>query len=121
MDFFQCLGSRGVSSVFLTTRDRGSLCSGWEARGETREEVLEVLPGEMVDTSSESEEGIMLIKIFTYAIALIRVRIDSLGDCDMCSGQWTLIWKYVTSTQLPGMRDGNTVAVCDMVYQCVTL
>ena len=56
MDFFQCLGSRGVSSVFLTTRDRGSLCSGWEARGETREEVLEVLPGEMVDTSSESEE-----------------------------------------------------------------
>ena len=57
MDFFQCLGSRGVSSVFLTTRDRGSLCSGWEARGETREEVLEVLPGEMVDTSSESEEG----------------------------------------------------------------
>ena len=57
MDFFQCLGSRGVSSVFLTTRDRGSLCSGWEARGETREEVLEVLPGEMVDTSAESEEG----------------------------------------------------------------
>ena len=56
MDFFQCLGSRGVSSVFLTTRDRGSLCSGWEARGETREEVLEVLPGEMVDTSSESGE-----------------------------------------------------------------
>ena len=56
MDFFQCLGSLGVSvSALLTTRDMGSLCSG--EKGERREdragrEVVE--PGEMLDKSSES-------------------------------------------------------------------
>ena len=56
MDFFQCLGSLGVSvSALLTTRERGSCCSGAEGerRGERRGRE-EVEPGEMLDMSSES-------------------------------------------------------------------
>ena len=99
MDFFQCLGSRGVSSVFLTTRDRGSLCSGWEARGETREEVLEVLPGEMVDTSSESGEGSNgQYNIISGLGIMVIIAIEShqrLLRLDACSSHWTLILKTI--------------------------
>ena len=64
--------------VFLTTRDRGSLCSGWEARGETREEVLEVLPGEMVDTSSESGKGTTVST--TSSNDIISIGADSMAE-----------------------------------------
>ena len=59
MDFFQCLGVTWVSGWTrgLTTRDSGSLCSGAEHGGESEEKLENeaVLPGDTVDTSSESK------------------------------------------------------------------
>ena len=55
IDFFQCFGN--LSSVLRTTKERGSRCSG--ATGEMSGEMVEmeaVLPGDTVDTSSESAE-----------------------------------------------------------------
>lgn len=55
MDFFQCLGVE-VWFVSFITRERGSRCSRVEWRGlrGEKEEREAVLPGEIVDTSSES-------------------------------------------------------------------
>ena len=59
MDFFQCLGVTWVSGAWcrLTTRARGSLCSGAGHGGDSEEKLLQeaVLPGDTVDTSSESK------------------------------------------------------------------
>lgn len=58
MDFFQCLAVlTGVEelSCSLTTRDKGSLCSGYPGDNEEKLEKEAVLPGETVDTSSESK------------------------------------------------------------------
>ena len=58
MDFFQCLAVlTGVLEVSrsLTTRDKGSLCSGYPGDNEEKLEKEAVLPGETVDTSSESK------------------------------------------------------------------
>jgi len=41
-------------SCSLTTRDKGSLCSGYPGDNEEKLEKEAVLPGETVDTSSES-------------------------------------------------------------------
>lgn len=60
IDFFQCLAVRGVSSlsvfISLTTRDSGSLCSGYGGDTDAKLEMEAVLPGETVDTSSESRK-----------------------------------------------------------------
>ena len=59
MDFFQCLGVTWASGSWclLTTRARGSLCSGAGQGGDTEVKLLQeaVLPGDTVDTSSESK------------------------------------------------------------------
>ena len=62
MDFFQCFAVRGVSarSVLVsltTTRDSGSLCSGKGGDTEVKLDTEAVLPGDTVDTSSESAEN----------------------------------------------------------------
>ena len=57
IDFFQCFGVEILDSS-LMTRDRGSLCSSREEtlQGEKTDWDL-VLPGDIVDTSSESEKS----------------------------------------------------------------
>ena len=40
----------------LTTNDRGSLCSGYEGDKDEKLEKEAVLPGDTVDTSSESNK-----------------------------------------------------------------
>ena len=63
MDFFQCLGVTWEEHPLvswtrgLTTRDKGSLCSGAEHGGDNEEKLEKeaVLPGDTVDTSSESK------------------------------------------------------------------
>ena len=58
MDFFQCLVVVGVDSesdLSLTTSDSGSLCSGSDGDKDEKLEKEAVLPGDTVDTSSESK------------------------------------------------------------------
>ena len=61
MDFFQCFVVVGVDvesdcDLSLTTNDRGSLCSGYEGDKDEKLEKEAVLPGDTVDTSSESKK-----------------------------------------------------------------
>ena len=75
MDFFQCLGVLTLSVCCrLTTRDRGSRCSGagqgWQ--GGDSDEKLEKeaeLPGDTVDTSSESKLKTIIKKCFIIIIS----------------------------------------------------
>ena len=77
MDFFQCLGVAwlllsGCAWCRLTTRDSGSLCSG-PGHGGDSDEKLEneaVLPGDTVDTSSESKMNGSLKNVQKFLEAL---------------------------------------------------